>query len=434
MRAVRHLVKNKLGHYYVRVYVPKDLREIIKKKELRRSLRTTCEATAYRLSFEYVDKFQRYFQSLRKEHGMFNDVFYNQMISIGNLTKIFPDGRKEIAENVTLDGEIEEKYLTGMIGNDVSKRIECSDEVADNLVEPVLDAGNSAKATVGDLSKVNVFAIKRPLFSEVVERIYRARKRKIEQAGEDPDTRWFNDYKLIKRVLIESIGDKFIDEYTEADAEQFFDDLSGLPLRYTSARKWRKVPLREVVDNPNYSSEEGMSDSRLYDLEVRTNAIFSDAVKLGKLKYSVFREFIREKPDSNSYEPFTGLDLRKLFDARVPLSAMRPSHYWVPLIALFTGMRRSEIFYRVADDIRKDDDGIWYIEVHRRNGSRTKTKTSVRKLPIHSKLIDLGFIDYVLKVADRDGGDARLFPEYNDCKGSYNQVWCLGKTLKRQPC
>lgn len=176
MRAVRHLVKNKLGHYYVRVYVPKDLREILKKKELRRSLRTTCEATAYRRSFEYVDGFQRYFHSLRKEHGMFDDGFYMQVVSIGNLTKIFPDGRKEIAENVILDGDIEEKFLAVMIGNRVTKQIECCDVVAENFVEPVSDAEISAEITT-DFSKVDVYAIKRPRFSELVERIYRAKLR-----------------------------------------------------------------------------------------------------------------------------------------------------------------------------------------------------------------------------------------------------------------
>lgn len=36
--------------------------------------------------------------------------------------------------------------------------------------------------------------------------------------------------------MIESIGDKYIDEYTETDAQQFFDDLSGLPKGYADRR------------------------------------------------------------------------------------------------------------------------------------------------------------------------------------------------------
>lgn len=411
MRVVRNLVKNKLGHYYVRVYVPKDLRAILKKKELRRSLRTTCEATAYRRSFDYVDGFQRCFQSLRKEHGMYNDGIYSQIVSIGNLTKIFPDGRKEIAENVTLEGDIEEKFLEGMIGQSLTEQPECC-VVSKSVPETEISAEVN-----NDPAEVDVYAIKRPLFSELLERVYRAKLRRRVKAGKPIDARWFNDYRLIERLLIDSIGNKYIDEYTETDAQQFFDDLSGLPKGYTKAKKWRKISLRDAVDNPAYSGEECMSDSRLYDLEVRVNAIFSDAVKLGKLKYSVFHEFIRDKPDSVSYQPFTGVDLRKIFDAHIPLNVMKPSCYWVPLLALFTGMRRSEIFYRIADDIRQDADGIWYIEIHRENGARTKNKSSVRNLPIHSKLIDLGFIDYVQKVAKQRGGDARLFPEYEDCKG-----------------
>lgn len=417
MRVVRHLVKNKLGHFYVRVYVPKDLREIVKKKELRRSLRTTCEAIAYRRSHIYVEGFRRYFRSLRERCGMLYDgIHFTQMISIGNLTKTFPDGRKEIAENVTLEGEIEEKFLAGMIGDGGDKLAESDDIVTVDIVEavPVVE---SSLEIAADLSKVDVYAIERPRFSELVERIYRSKKRRREKADKPVDSRWFNDYRLVEHLLIESIGNKYIDKYTETDAQQFFDDLSGLPKGYTKAKKWQKVPLREVVDNPMYSSEENMSDSRLYNLELRANAIFSAGVKLGKLKYSVFHEFIRDKPGSVSWEPFSGVDLCKIFDAHIPLNVAWPSHYWVPLIALFTGMRRSEIFYRVADDIQQDRDGVWYIDIHRRNGARTKNKASVRKLPIHSRLIDMGLIEYVTKVAKQCGAGARLFPEYEDCKG-----------------
>lgn len=117
MRVARHLVKNKLGHFYVRVYVPKDLKSIVKKNELRRSLKTTCEATAVQRSVQYVDMFRQYFSSIRKEYGMFDDnIFMSKMISISSLTRNFADGSSEVAKDLVLEGDIEEKYLNGTLG------------------------------------------------------------------------------------------------------------------------------------------------------------------------------------------------------------------------------------------------------------------------------------------------------------------------------
>lgn len=77
---------------------------------------------------------------------------------------------------------------------------------------------------------------------------------------------------------------------------------------------------------------------------------------------------------------------------------IRIFHYqfWMPLIAIFTGMRIAEISGLTPRDIARRE-GIWCIKIEENDsiGRRIKTLSSKRIVPIHSKLKELGFIEYV---------------------------------------
>ena len=74
--------------------------------------------------------------------------------------------------------------------------------------------------------------------------------------------------------------------------------------------------------------------------------------------------------------------------------------FWVPLIALFAGMRAGEILQLTKSDI-KTEAGIPYFDVTKWENVQDevdkslKTEASERRVPIHSKLVDTGFLDYV---------------------------------------
>lgn len=95
-----------------------------------------------------------------------------------------------------------------------------------------------------------------------------------------------------------------------------------------------------------------------------------------------------------------------------------PENIWIPLIILYDGMRNNEIAQLYIDDIQ-ERDGIPYFRIwssDERN-QRIKVGTSQRDLPIHSKLIELGFMEYVKKM--RASGQEQLFPH---CR--YNERTC----------
>lgn len=90
-------------------------------------------------------------------------------------------------------------------------------------------------------------------------------------------------------------------------------------------------------------------------------------------------------------------------------------YYWVPLIALHSGMRLGEILQMLRSDV-KEENGIWYFDVNKGEGKSLKTASSKRRVPIHHALIDLGLLDHVTS----GPLSARLFPEIKKGTDGYH--------------
>lgn len=77
-----------------------------------------------------------------------------------------------------------------------------------------------------------------------------------------------------------------------------------------------------------------------------------------------------------------------------------PARYWLPLICLYTGARRGEIDQLTPQDVKlaavPGEQGIYYFDITEcdETGKRTKNAISKRRVPIHSRLIDLGLLQY----------------------------------------
>ncbi|MES2316215.1 MAG: site-specific integrase [Pseudomonadota bacterium] len=112
----------------------------------------------------------------------------------------------------------------------------------------------------------------------------------------------------------------------------------------------------------------------------------------------------RERVAKNEpYQPFTDDDLRAFFDPANYHAAMdSPDFYWGPLIALFTGMRISEVAAIRCVDVG-EALGVYYIKI-----PKSKTAAGVRNVPIATALVGLGFLDYVAEA--RAAGAVRIFP------------------------
>lgn len=132
------------------------------------------------------------------------------------------------------------------------------------------------------------------------------------------------------------------------------------------------------------------------------------------LKWAVKQELLVKSPaavleevkdDSEGRKPFTDEDLRAIFRTLKTDAKDSASRWWVPHILLYTGARLEEVCQLHAEDIRQEH-GVWFFDINREGSKRLKTENSERLVPVHSRLIALGWLDYVKQIGSGD-----LFPD-----------------------
>jgi hypothetical protein len=128
------------------------------------------------------------------------------------------------------------------------------------------------------------------------------------------------------------------------------------------------------------------------------------------------RQLTDDEKDSK-YDPFTMAELSTLLADAKP--EVKPAAYgvqsalqWAAVIGPYAGMRIEElaamdaadVYQEIADEAGKDK--VWVFDVHNGGNRALKNRPSIRKIPIHSELIRIGFLDYV-KALPKGG---KLFP------------------------
>ena len=92
---------------------------------------------------------------------------------------------------------------------------------------------------------------------------------------------------------------------------------------------------------------------------------------------------------------------------------MRPrgARFWVPIIALHTGMRLNEICQLDVADIRQIEDVQCFVisaaSISGSNDKRLKTGVSERVIPLHDILLELGLVNYAARLKTQ--GEHKLF-------------------------
>jgi integrase len=116
------------------------------------------------------------------------------------------------------------------------------------------------------------------------------------------------------------------------------------------------------------------------------------------------------KKDADARKAYTRGDVRLLFDERH--TAYRedwPMFFWVPLLALYSGARVSELCQLSVDDVHKRK-GVHCFEIRSAiPGQRLKNPNSERTVPLHSHLVTLGFLDFVKERRRSENGQPWVF-------------------------
>jgi integrase len=298
-------------------------------------------------------------------------------------------------------------------------------EMAVSLVKtgslPELQNGKMDFASVSGVLSSNGGHKKSITLDELIERFEQSpRRQHLRKATRA-------EYRLIYRALREHIGGSTpIQSITREMILEVAHTFRNLPSRATLLSP--KVPLRQLATEAKARALP-QAHPKTYNKKVeQISALFSHAVTEQLLFQNPAKSLaLPEAPSSGEEKGFTIEQLNMIFSGDwfrqfiwesgsqfVPNHRLRPCFFWHPLIALYEGCRSGEILQLKTANVR-ENNGVAAIKVE----GEVKNQQSIRSVPLHPKLIDLGFLQYLEAVKRQ--GYAMLFPDAKQaCDGKYS--------------
>ncbi|EJB8504597.1 site-specific integrase [Vibrio parahaemolyticus] len=201
-------------------------------------------------------------------------------------------------------------------------------------------------------------------------------------------------YRSRLELLLRIVKNKGINSFTRDDALSFKHQLVQLPPNINNNPRYKGKTIKQIIafgDNP-------IGIHTINDTLKVVSGFFDWLVLNEKSDKNPFTKLQvrKEIKASEERKVFTRSDIKKLFNIEPYKTTPKEAwHYWIPLLGLYTGARINELCQLYTDNI-KQIDGVWCISINAdRPDQKLKTKAAFRNIPIHSKLIKLGFIDYV---------------------------------------
>lgn len=122
---------------------------------------------------------------------------------------------------------------------------------------------------------------------------------------------------------------------------------------------------------------------------------------------------------------FTDEECARIITALLAMPAgdlPRTEFKWLALALMFSGARCGELLMLRYKDVRQVE-GYWCFDIHKQDeANRVKNHPSIRLLPVHSQLAELGFLRWV-ESKRTDDDTARLFPSIYPKGSSLPSLW-----------
>ncbi len=281
------------------------------------------------------------------------------------------------------------------------------DAIPDALVPAYLKPYLSLKQSSAVPSARNV------TLAQLIERFYAYQREK----RRDPETK--RNYDVVVAILLDVLGKNTpVRSITREAIRVVQDVIVHLPPNANRKPEFKGMSYAKIADVVKRQLEAGKEVERLMS---RTRNKYLRGI--GTIfKFAVTEMMIDANPALNlsvHYDEDQNEDGRELFSAD-DLNALFPRSYkleglnWIPLVMLYAGLRPTEAAQLDVADII-EVKGVWCFDIDKETKGRTgaerwgdkslKNKESKRVVPIHQKLIDLGFLDYVRSRA----GQFKLF-------------------------
>lgn len=258
----------------------------------------------------------------------------------------------------------------------------------------------------------------------------------VNRWADDGDKRpkTISEWKSRIRRYVELKGDQDVHRITTKDVRDFKDGYQQLPRRMPESDRRRTLP--EIIKRYAHADVARVEAPTVNKALSAISSVLGWCVENGFVEQNVAHGVRAPKPKIKTRRrlPFSNDDLKAIFegspvfrDCKRPRGGGGHAAYWIPVIALYTGARLEEIGQLTLDDVRKED-GIDYFDINADDGKSVKTQGSIRRVPIHLKLVELGFFDYLEHVRSRK--HKYLFPHI-DSSGGFERTRKFSQWVNR---
>lgn len=191
------------------------------------------------------------------------------------------------------------------------------------------------------------------------------------------------------RLIIDILEDIDIECIDRSLAVAFRDKVTRLP-----ANLYKRYPGKTINEVLAITDVQPMSIKSVNKHILRLNSLMAYAVQNQQIPTNPAQGLMLndKRRDDELRKIYTGDDI-KLIVNNLPRDNNRPERYWIPIIAMYSGLRLDEICQLYSSDIQLID-GLWCFNINDSCDKKVKVEASKRIVPLHPKLLEAGFLSY----------------------------------------
>lgn len=373
--------------YYFRWRIPPDLRELFGVTEFVQALRTSDEMQASIRARQYIELImvikaaRDTFMAAETDESNYIATIKNywfRLLTMARKNKLIRTGY------ITCGGT---KFDYGSIEQDV--------QALKQAIE--LGVVPDPKDCTASTTEVNVPSDK--LFSELFEEFI-AHKCDVNAArreGRKPLLeKYEKEYRRYFGAMVEIMSDLPLAAIDKKAVKNTLMTYKQLPKRNINPYKMHSVPELLEMEIP---TEHLISNKTVEAVRKLIQGIFRYAIDSNYITDSPARDLNLKLDVSNTFSPYTKEEVFRMIDAAA--REKKAWQRWLPLLAAYTGARRAELTQLRKVDIKLDSDSKRYYMLITDEAGSVKTDNAIRQVPLHSALIDKGFLQFVDSVEDR---------------------------------
>lgn len=214
-------------------------------------------------------------------------------------------------------------------------------------------------------------------------------------------------HRAVVADLIAVVGDKRIDWFGREDVRAFKDVVLNLPPNWMKRRELRDLPLADAAKTAKALKLPRQAAKTIQMKQAMLKMIFKYAAENYDDVSNPFSGSpwaSAQGPASGQREAFSRAELKLLMS-----SDLRNELYWLTWLGLCVGARLNELCQLSVRHVRRDPLPHIYFspELQLKTGKKS-ANSSVRSVPLHPKLIELGFLKFVRDCESNK--DGLLFP------------------------